>query len=86
MSKNFSRGYGPQEYFLRKAVPGNYDIKVSLYSPPTVVVEHNGGVNALVKIYTNFGRLDEKEYNVTVSLNKHKELVSVANIVNKNIV
>lgn len=78
LSRDFTRGYGPQEYLLKKAVKGTYEVKIQLYSPLSEALE---GVTVSVKIYTNFGRSREEEYIKTVKVNKVKQLIPIATII-----
>eukprot|EP01126_Amoeba_proteus_P010983 TRINITY_DN14359_c0_g1_i7.p1 TRINITY_DN14359_c0_g1~~TRINITY_DN14359_c0_g1_i7.p1 ORF type:complete len:233 (-),score=43.95 TRINITY_DN14359_c0_g1_i7:124-822(-) len=70
-------GFGPEEYWIRKAVPGQYDIKVKLFSnlhkfQPIVVN---------IEIWTNFGRINQKRIKKTVVLKDEKEEISVLSVI-----
>lgn len=66
MSRDFTQGYGPEEFCLRSAERGKYKIeanyfgtrKQSMLQPVTVQAE----------VYTNFGRADEKRQVLTLQL------------------
>jgi Ca-activated chloride channel family protein len=77
LSRNFTCGYGPQEYCCRTAQPGRYKIEVRLYgappaAPPTTVT---------VRVTTDWGRpvTQVEEYHV-VRLNKVKETVHIMDV------
>ncbi|MGN7610811.1 VIT domain-containing protein [Magnetococcales bacterium HHB-1] len=75
VSRDFTQGYGPEEYVLKKAIPGTYTIKAhyygssqqSLYGPCTVTVT----------AFTNFGRQNEKREVLMLRLDKPSEQVLV---------
>jgi len=79
VSRDFTGGYGPQEYVLRKAVPGDYQIQVEMYSPLPAWMQE-GGITACVKIYTNWGRAAQQEKITTVTLTEIRQRVNVATI------
>ena len=80
MSKNFTRGYGPQEYLLKKAVKGTYLIKSRLISPKNALIERIG-LMISAKIYTNYGRPTEQEQVVSVLIDHQEKFVTLAKIV-----
>jgi len=75
MSRNFTKGYGPQEYLLRNAQTGQYQISVRLFSAMSKFT----GTTILLSICRYYGT-PEKEYSqrMTVTLNKDKEYLPVA--------
>ena len=50
MSRNFTHGYGPVEFLLRKALSGRYTVAVELFSSMKKVT----GTTVAVKIWTHF--------------------------------
>jgi len=81
VSRDFTGGYGPEEYLIRNAPPGTYTISAKLFSP-TAAVAFGGNVTVSTKIYTNFGRWDVEEREVTtlIRLKNPKESVDIATI------
>lgn len=80
VSKNMTNGYGPQEYLIRKAPPGSYEIFVNLFSPKPIATM-GGDVTVSCKITINFGRYQKEEEVISVvRLNQPKQLVKVAEI------
>jgi len=57
MSNDMTNGYGPEEYILRKAAPGKYEIKMDYYSSDRA--NPNGAIVIRANIYRNWGREDE---------------------------
>ena len=74
VSYDFTRGYGPEVYSIRKAEKGLYKIKTNYYSnnSPSAI----GPVTVQLDIYTNYGRENEKHKSTTVQLKStEKEIV-----------
>ncbi|TDO94252.1 VIT domain-containing protein [Flavobacterium sp. 245] len=49
-SKDFTQGYGPEQYLIRNAVKGKYQIKTNFYGETTLT--ENGPATIMVEIYT----------------------------------
>ncbi|KAJ3437191.1 von willebrand factor a domain-containing protein 5a [Anaeramoeba flamelloides] len=76
VSRDFTQGYGPEEYLLKKAQKGFYVIQAKFYS------SHNsklsGKTSAVLTFYTDYGRKNEKQYQVNVRLEAAKDWIDVA--------
>ncbi|KAH3742698.1 Vault protein inter-alpha-trypsin domain protein [Pelomyxa schiedti] len=68
VSKNFSRGYGPTEYIIKKAVPGTYKIFARLYHTPDPSII----VTTCVSVTVDFGRTTEQLVGYCVAPVSHK--------------
>ncbi len=75
MSDDFTGGYGPEEFSLRKAKPGKYKIEVNFYGNQQQVVA--GATTLQVYLTTAFGTTKAKEQSVTLRLADSKETVFV---------
>jgi uncharacterized protein YfaP (DUF2135 family) len=75
MSRDFTQGYGPEEYCLKKAQRGEYRILANYYGSgaPTL----SGAVTLQADIFTNFGRPNEKREAITVRLTEDEEALEV---------
>ncbi len=71
VSKDFTRGYGPETFSLRKAVRGAYEVKTRFFS--SNAVELAGSVTLQVEVVTNWGRPNEKRQAMTLRLTEAKE-------------
>jgi len=78
LSKDFTGGYGPQEYLLRKANPGKYSFSCRVYSP--IIASMGGATTAILRIYTNCGRSNEEERIITQVITKPGQMTEVATI------
>jgi Ca-activated chloride channel homolog len=78
MSRDFTQGYGPEEYCLRRAMSGEYKIQANYYgSSQTSLV---GPATVQATVITHFGRPDEKRQSLTVRLATQKDVVDVGTI------
>lgn len=71
ISNDITRGYGPEEFRLKKAVDGTYRIDANFYGSSKQTLVGNVTVRALV--YTNFGTKQEKQQILTLQLNPKGE-------------
>jgi len=78
LSRDFTDGYGPEEYLLRKAMHGVYRIEVDYFGSdaPTML----GAVTCQVDVFTNFGRPGERRQRIAVRLTKKEERRAVGEI------
>jgi len=78
VSRDFTDGYGPEEYLLRRRMPGTYKIEANYFgsSAPTLT----GAVTLQVDIFTNYGRRDEERKSITVRLTNEKEEVHIGDV------
>ena len=81
VSRDFTQGYGPEEYLLKKTMPGKYKIQANYYGSgaPSLV----GAVTLQVEIFTNYGRENEERKSITLRLTEEKEVITVGDIVFK---
>ena len=78
VSRDFTQGYGPEEYVLRRALPGVYKIRCKYYgsSQQTLV----GPATVTATVITNYGRADEKRQVLTLRLESVKETVDIGEV------
>jgi hypothetical protein len=77
-SKDFTQGYGPEQYLIRNAVKGKYQIKTN-YFGETELTE-NGPATVMVEIYTTTAGKTSRTLK-TIQLGKIKENEILAEIV-----
>jgi len=77
LSRDFTGGYGPEEYLLKRAIPGEYKVYIKLNGG----IERKTGTTVLVKIFTHFAKPNKEriEKNV-VRLDQKKQVLQVATI------
>lgn len=77
-SRDFTDGYGPEEYLLKKSMKGKYIVEVNYFSSgaPTI----SGSVTLQVDLFTNYGRTNEKRQSITVRLRENNETLHIGEI------
>lgn len=78
-SKDFTQGYGPEQYLLRNAVKGKYIIKTNYFGESALT--ENGPATVMVEIYTRKGNGTIERKLQTIQLGKVKENQNLAEIV-----
>ena len=75
MSQDFTGGYGPEEYALRRAAPGKYKVEANFYGNRQQIIA--GATTVQVKLTTGFGTRRQKEQLVTLRLKEQESMVFV---------
>jgi len=78
VSRDFTQGYGPEEYVLRKARPGDYTVKTHYYGSHQQTL--TGACTVIVNVFTNFGRPNEERQVLTLRLEEASDQVTVGTI------
>jgi hypothetical protein len=78
MSRDFTKGYGPEEYLMKKAVKEDYKIKVNYYGSSAFKLL--GPITLQVDVFTDYGRKSEKRKSITLRLKHKKEVIDVGSI------
>ena len=78
VSRDFTQGYGPEEYVLKKSMAGQYKLEANFYgtSAPSIT----GAVTLQVDVFTNYGRSSEKRQTLTIRLTQAKDVVHVGDV------
>lgn len=78
VSRDFTQGYGPEEYMVRRAQPGIYKIFAHYYGSQQQTV--TGPCTITATVFTNFGRPTQKKQVLTLRLDKPNDKVDVGEI------
>ena len=78
LSRDFTRGYGPEEYCIKKAIKGEYKIEVDYYGTSSQRILQPVIVQA--EVYTNFGKPNETKQVLTLQLDTVKGTYKVGTI------
>ena len=78
ISKDFTGGYGPEEYLTRRALAGEYRIQANFYGSRSQSL--TGPTTLQATVITNFGRPNEQRQALTVRLAGAKDVVDVGTI------
>ena len=78
LSRDFTLGYGPEEYLLKDPIAGNYKIRARYFE------DHQrnllGPVTVKAVIFTNWARPDEKRQELTFRLDQIGQFESVGEV------
>ena len=78
LSRDFTQGYGPEEYCLRHTMAGTYTIQCNYYGSSQISLV--GPTTVQATVITNFGRPDEKREALTVRLSQQKDVVDIGKV------
>ncbi|MCI5058447.1 MAG: DUF2135 domain-containing protein, partial [Flavobacteriales bacterium] len=78
MSEDFTGGYGPEEFLIRRAIKGNYKVEINYYGSSSQKI--TGPTTVQVKLITNFGRPNQKIKEVTRRLEKSEGVIHIGDI------
>jgi tetratricopeptide (TPR) repeat protein len=78
VSRDFTDGYGPEEYILKKSMKGEYAMDVDYFGAngPSLI----GPVTLQIEVFTNYGRIDEERQTLTVRLNENKDRFRIGKV------
>jgi len=66
LSNDMTDGFGPEEYLLRRAVPGEYRISVNVYASDAI--NPNGTTVVTAHLLRNYGRANQQEESMELEL------------------
>lgn len=76
MSNDFTQGYGPEEYCLRRAPGGRFTIQANYFGSRDQRLL-TGGTTVQATVITDWGRPTEKRRHLTLRLTEDKETITV---------
>jgi len=75
MSRDFTRGYGPEEFLIKGALPGKYIIQANYYGSSAQRI--TGPTTIYLELYTNYGKKNEKKETITMQLTSEARVVDI---------
>ena len=78
ISKDFTRGYGPEEFTLKIAKRGIYTVYANYFSESRQSI--TGPVTLYVTLYTNYGKTNQKVKFISLQLTDNKETRQVGQL------
>ena len=78
VSRDFTQGYGPEVYAIRRAMHGRYKIMTNFFGSSAAKLA--GAVTLQVDVFTNYGRPNQKRKSITIRLTEKKETFTVGEI------
>jgi Ca-activated chloride channel homolog len=79
ISRDFTGGYGPEEFSLKIAKPGKYLVQAQFYGHRQQVV--SGATTLQLHLFTGFGTAQQRDQSVTLRLKSGGEVVTVGEFV-----
>jgi len=77
ISQDFTNGYGPEEFMIKKAMSGKYLVQTNYYG--THSQAQLAPVNLHIVFITNFGKSNQKKQEVTIRLENKEDIIEVGN-------
>ena len=71
MSRDFTGGYGPEEFSLKRAKPGRYLVQVNFYGHTRQTVA--GATTLQVRLFTGYGTAAQRERTITLRLREKQD-------------
>lgn len=78
MSRDFTGGYGPEEYVVRRGQPGEYLVQANFYGSRAQSL--TGPTTVQATVVTSFGRKDEKREALTLRLGTARDVVEIGRV------
>lgn len=79
LSRDFTRGFGPEEYILKKARPGNYVVKAKYFASHQQSL--TGATTLLLAIFKHYGDKEKEERKfISLRLSANKEMFTVGDV------
>lgn len=66
LSNDMTQGFGPEEYLLRNAPTGAYEVRANVFAPDRI--DPNGAQRVTARIIRDFGRPNEREEVIDIEL------------------
>jgi len=78
VSRDFTQGYGPEEYTIRRAMKGTYTVRTKFFGSSAATLQ--GAVTLTVDLYTDYGRPTQHHESLTLRLTENKETFTVGEL------
>jgi Ca-activated chloride channel family protein len=78
VSRDFTGGYGPEQYTVHRAMPGTYTVKAHYYGSGAVKLL--GSCTVQVDVFTNYGRPNEERKSLTLQLKEKDDTYEIGSI------
>ncbi len=75
MSPDFRQGYGPEEFSLRRAMPGEYLVEANFYGNSQQIIA--GATTIQLQFVTGFATREARDQRITLRLRDTREVVTV---------
>jgi hypothetical protein len=68
LSDDMTSGFGPEEYFLRRAAPGRFTVRANVFSPDRL--DPNGMSRVTAHLFRDWGRPSQREESIDLDLKR----------------
>ena len=75
ISNDFTQGYGPEEFMIRRAIPGKYKIQAHYYGSSAQSII--GKATLSVELFRKFGTKNSEKKEITRRLNVTKDIIDI---------
>jgi len=70
ISNDFTRGYGPEHFMLKRALKGKYKVMINYFGDTQQKIA--GATTVMAEIFTNYGRSSEQRKMITLQMQKEE--------------
>lgn len=78
MSRDFTGGYGPEAFMIKRALDGKYKVQVNYYGTRNEGL--TGPTTVQAELYTNWGRSGQKKKTITLRLENKQEVIDIGEL------
>ncbi|CAF3461437.1 unnamed protein product [Rotaria socialis] len=78
ISRDFTTGYGPEEYLVRKAINGTYTVRAKYFANHQQSL--TGATTIMVHVYKYYGQSNQQKEIVTLRLSSNQEMIDVCKV------
>lgn len=78
ISRDFTQGYGPEEYMIHYPLDGDYKIELNYFGQRSTTIL--GPTTITVQIYTDYGKPTQQLREITRRVSKEKEVIQIGNV------
>jgi hypothetical protein len=75
MSRDFTGGYGPEEFLIKEAMPGTYQVQANYYANKQASL--TGPATLRLRLIRDYGRPSQQEKSIVLRLGEENEVVEV---------
>ena len=76
--RDYTNGYGPEEYLLRRAPDGGYFVQANFFGSRQQSL--TGGTTLQVDLFTDWGRANEQRYSTTIRLQERGQTLDIGTV------
>jgi len=78
LSRDITQGYGPEEYLIKKAAKGTYQIKAHYYGDRRQTIA--GPITLRAEIFQHYGTPRQTSCSVVIQLKKQRQVIDLGEV------